>query len=59
MMETKQKILLEMKKVSIEFPGVKALDNVDFSTITGTSHALIGANGSWEIYTYESIVRCI
>lgn len=46
MMETKQKVLLEMKKISIEFPGVKALDNVDFSTSTGTSHALIGANGA-------------
>lgn len=38
--------LLEMKKISIEFPGVKALDEVDFSTATGTTHALIGANGA-------------
>lgn len=46
MMEAKQKIILDMKNISIEFPGVKALDNVNFSTATGTSHALIGANGA-------------
>ncbi|MDQ0178492.1 sugar ABC transporter ATP-binding protein [Bacillus chungangensis] len=39
-------ITLEMKKITIEFPGVKALDNVDFTTETGTTHALIGANGA-------------
>ncbi|MFD2445373.1 sugar ABC transporter ATP-binding protein [Bacillus sp. CGMCC 1.16607] len=35
-----------MKNISIEFPGVKALNEVYFSTKTGTSHALIGANGA-------------
>jgi simple sugar transport system ATP-binding protein len=39
-------IVLEMKNISIEFPGVKALNEVSFSTETGTSHALIGANGA-------------
>jgi simple sugar transport system ATP-binding protein len=38
--------LLEMKNISIEFPGVKALNEVTFSTETGTAHALIGANGA-------------
>ncbi|MFT4146297.1 MAG: sugar ABC transporter ATP-binding protein [Mobilitalea sp.] len=37
---------LEMKDISIEFPGVKALNNVDFSMLGGTIHALIGANGA-------------
>lgn len=37
---------LEMKKISIEFPGVKALDEVDFSLTSGTIHALVGANGA-------------
>lgn len=37
---------LEMKDISIEFPGVKALSNVDFSMVGGTIHALIGANGA-------------
>ncbi|GAA0724849.1 sugar ABC transporter ATP-binding protein [Clostridium malenominatum] len=41
-----QKITLDMKNISIEFPGVKALKNVDFTTETGVSHALIGANGA-------------
>ena len=37
---------LEMKNVSIEFPGVKALNGVDFSVSSGKTHALIGANGA-------------
>ncbi|NSL52155.1 sugar ABC transporter ATP-binding protein [Calidifontibacillus erzurumensis] len=41
-----EKTILEMKNISIEFPGVKALNNVNFTTETGTIHALIGANGA-------------
>lgn len=37
---------LEMKRISIEFPGVKALTDVDFHTLAGRAHALIGANGA-------------
>lgn len=39
-------IKLDMKKISIEFPGVKALSEVDFSVRSGTAHALVGANGA-------------
>ena len=39
-------IQLDMKKISIEFPGVKALSEVDFSVRSGTAHALVGANGA-------------
>jgi len=39
-------VLLEMDGISIEFPGVKALNNVQFSMTSGTAHALIGANGA-------------
>jgi simple sugar transport system ATP-binding protein len=39
-------IKLEMKNISIEFPGVKALSDVDFQMTGGTIHALIGANGA-------------
>ncbi|WP_223589857.1 sugar ABC transporter ATP-binding protein [Neobacillus bataviensis] len=35
-----------MKNISIEFPGVKALNQVHFSTETGKIQALIGANGA-------------
>lgn len=37
---------LEMRGISIEFPGVKALDEVDFSVRRGEIHALVGANGA-------------
>ena len=37
---------LEMKGISIAFPGVKALTDVNFTALTGRAHALIGANGA-------------
>lgn len=40
------KQLLEMKQISIEFPGVRALTEVDFELESGSIHALIGANGA-------------
>ena len=40
------KIKLEMKDIAIEFPGVKALKGVDFTTEGGQIHALVGANGA-------------
>lgn len=39
-------VKLEMKNISIEFPGVKALDEVEFTTESSRVHALIGANGA-------------
>ncbi|MGE7602776.1 sugar ABC transporter ATP-binding protein [Peribacillus sp. NPDC097675] len=39
-------IQLDMKQISIEFPGVKALNEVNFSVRSGTAHALVGANGA-------------
>lgn len=45
-MEQHTKTKLEMKNISIEFPGVKALSNVDFEVESGRIHALIGANGA-------------
>ena len=38
--------LLEMRNISKEFPGVKALDGVDFSLKSGEVHVLIGENGA-------------
>ena len=37
---------LEMKEISIAFPGVQALSHVNFKMESGTTHALIGANGA-------------
>lgn len=41
-----EKITLGTKNVSIEFPGVKALSNVNFEISTGEICALVGANGA-------------
>jgi ribose transport system ATP-binding protein len=38
--------LLEMKSITKRFPGVLALDNVDFSVDGGEVHALVGENGA-------------
>ncbi|MDF2612307.1 MAG: transporter related protein [Clostridia bacterium] len=45
-MEEIKRIKLKMQDISIEFPGVKALSNVDFEIESGRIHALIGANGA-------------
>ena len=45
-MKQTKRIKLQMQDISIEFPGVKALSNVDFEMESGTIHALIGANGA-------------
>ena len=38
--------ILELKGIAKYFPGIKALDNVDFNIRTGEVHALIGENGA-------------
>ena len=38
--------ILEMIKIDKVFPGVKALDQVDFMVKRGEVHCLIGANGA-------------
>ena len=40
------KVLLEMKNITKEFPGVKALDNVNLQVEEGEIHALVGENGA-------------
>ncbi len=40
------KIILEMKNITKTFPGVKALDNVNFQVEEGEIHALVGENGA-------------
>ena len=39
-------IILEMRGISKSFPGVKALDNVNFTVRTGEIHCLVGENGA-------------
>jgi galactofuranose transport system ATP-binding protein len=38
--------VVEMREISIEFPGVKALDNVSFRMYPGEVHSLMGENGA-------------
>ncbi len=40
------KTILEMKNITKSFPGVKALDNVNFKVVEGEIHALVGENGA-------------
>src|SRR5258706_4425104 len=38
--------ILEMKSITKEFPGVKALNNVSFRVAEGEIHCLVGENGA-------------
>ena len=38
--------ILEMKNISVEFPGVKAVEKADLTLKSGEIHALVGANGA-------------
>ena len=39
-------VVVEMRGISIQFPGVKALDGVDFTLRSGEIHSLLGENGA-------------
>ena len=43
---TMDNIILEMRSITKTFPGVKALDNVNFKVREGEIHALVGENGA-------------
>lgn len=42
----KENIVLEMKNIHKGFPGVKALQGVEFTLREGEIHALMGENGA-------------
>jgi len=45
-METDSNVILSMSGIDISFPGVHALDNVDFTLRRGEIHSLMGENGA-------------
>lgn len=47
--------LLQMKNISKEFPGVKALDNVTLQVRPGTVHSLMGENGAGK----STLMKCL
>ena len=48
-------VVLTMRGISMTFPGVKALDNVDFTLRRGEIHALMGENGAGK----STLIKCL
>ena len=50
-----QPALLELRDITKEFPGVKALDGVSLTVRPGTVHALMGENGAGK----STLMKCL
>lgn len=48
-------VVLTARGISMTFPGVKALDNVDFTLRKGEIHALMGENGAGK----STLIKCL
>ena len=48
-------VILTMRGISMSFPGVKALDGVDFTLRRGDIHALMGENGAGK----STLIKCL
>lgn len=47
--------LIELKGCTMDFPGVRALDHVDFTLLSGECHGLVGENGAGK----STLSKCI
>ncbi len=48
-------VVLTARQISMTFPGVKALDHVDFTLRKGEIHALMGENGAGK----STLIKCL
>ena len=48
-------VILSMRGISMTFPGVKALEDVDFTLRAGEIHALMGENGAGK----STLIKCL
>lgn len=51
----KDNVVLTMRGITMTFPGVKALDHVDFTLRKGEIHALMGENGAGK----STLIKCL
>ena len=49
------RVILSMRGICMTFPGVKALQNVDFTLREGEIHALMGENGAGK----STLIKCL
>ena len=50
-----ENVVLTMRGISMTFPGVRALNNVDFTLRAGEIHALMGENGAGK----STLIKCL
>ncbi len=54
-LKSNEPCLLDVKNISKQFPGVKALDDVQLKVRAGTVHALMGENGAGK----STLMKCL